>query len=702
MLEEWLPFLGRLHPVLVHAPIGVLLAIVILAVASPLGRREGFRTVERILLWVLVFTSLAAMGAGVALVETGDYAGGLMNTHRVLGFITVFAVFFALALHHYQRRWPYVLALLVTVGVTGATGHYGGSLTHGRGYLANALPENWQAYFRLAPPVEYAEEEEAPEPELETVEEARLYHDVVQPILASRCYTCHGSDRVEGGLRLDSFEAIMAGGDSGSIVTAGQPHQSELIRRLHLPLADDERMPPEGRTQPTSDEIAVLQWWVSVGAPDEDALAEYRGQAPAQVAAYLSDRFPEDEAALADAEPDAEEAGETDIAEIHQQAYALAEELGIIIQPVARDESDLRVSADQAGEAFGDEELARLEPIQQHIRRLELSGTGITDAALEQISGMRRLERLTLSRTAVTDEGIPHLGGLPDLRYLNLYGSPVTDESLDVIGMFPALERVYLWETDVSPEAAEALAEQAEERAAPRVRELRERIAALERELDRQGLRVELGADLAVFAELAEAEEGDAPINSECPITGADINADFTTEHEGHVIAFCCGDCLAQFEEDPSAHAEEVDALIAAAESPDGDAPVNSECPFTGASASADFTAEYEGHVIAFCCGDCLTRFEDDPEAHAGELADILPSGEADSAEDAADDTVAGGPINSTCPVTGEPVNRNLTTEYEGQLVAFCCGGCLAQFESDPESFAEAIEPLSSVEEGGG
>src|SRR5438067_9179379 len=68
----------------------------------------------------------------------------------------------------------------------------------------------------------------------------------IRPILADKCFACHGRDAEhrEGGLRLDEREAALKGGDSGEqAIIAGQPDKSELVRRIFAS-DPDERMPP--------------------------------------------------------------------------------------------------------------------------------------------------------------------------------------------------------------------------------------------------------------------------------------------------------------------------------------------------------------------------------------------------------------------------------------------------------------------------
>lgn len=52
----------------------------------------------------------------------------------------------------------------------------------------------------------------------------------------------------------------------------------------------------------------------------------------------------------------------------------------------------------------------------------------------------------------------------------------------------------------------------------------------------------------------------------------------------------------------------------------------------------------------------------------------------------------AKGPVNSKCPVSGEPIDANVTLEYEGKLVAFCCEACRDEFKATPAKFAEKLK----------
>ncbi len=100
--------------------------------------------------------------------------------------------------------------------------------------------------------------------------QAEFFESTVRPLLADNCYACH-SGRVDppfGGLRLDSREGLLAGGESGPAVVPGRPAESALVERLHgRPML----MPPTGPL--AGEDIAALTRWVEMGAPWPGAAA---------------------------------------------------------------------------------------------------------------------------------------------------------------------------------------------------------------------------------------------------------------------------------------------------------------------------------------------------------------------------------------------------------------------------------------------
>ena len=105
-----------------------------------------------------------------------------------------------------------------------------------------------------------AEQAKAQEPE----NEVRFSQDI-QPLLARRCFACHGPDQAEAGLRLNSREQATAKLESGhAAIAPGAPDQSELLKRIRS-TDEADRMPPEGK--PLSErEQKLIERWIAQGA----------------------------------------------------------------------------------------------------------------------------------------------------------------------------------------------------------------------------------------------------------------------------------------------------------------------------------------------------------------------------------------------------------------------------------------------------
>ena len=83
----------------------------------------------------------------------------------------------------------------------------------------------------------------------------------VRPILATQCWSCHGPELQQGGLRLDSLDSILKGGGRGPAVVPGDAAQSLLIRALRH---EGPQMPPTGRL--SSESVAAIEEWIDRGA----------------------------------------------------------------------------------------------------------------------------------------------------------------------------------------------------------------------------------------------------------------------------------------------------------------------------------------------------------------------------------------------------------------------------------------------------
>ena len=97
------------------------------------------------------------------------------------------------------------------------------------------------------------------------------YEQQVRPILANRCFSCHGPRQQQSGLRLDLRQNALRGGDYGVVIVPGKAAESKLILRV---MGSDAglQMPPTGPLPP--EEIAALRAWIDSGADMPGRAAE--------------------------------------------------------------------------------------------------------------------------------------------------------------------------------------------------------------------------------------------------------------------------------------------------------------------------------------------------------------------------------------------------------------------------------------------
>ncbi len=250
---EMFSLAGKLHPLLVHLPIGILLAGFLLHWLSRNGRNHALRPALLPLYLAGCIAAVLSCISGYLLSQTGDYDTTILNRHQWMG-IGVAVISFLLFLGIRGLRWfvPFtnVIALLL-FGTIIYTAHLGGTMTHGSNFLfSTALAENKPDVFKPLP----------------NAQQAVVYNDIIQPILQQKCYACHGPQKQKGKLRLDGKENIMKGGKNGDVITADPNEIPELLKRILLPPADDDHMPPKEKGQLSERQLALIKWWINAGA----------------------------------------------------------------------------------------------------------------------------------------------------------------------------------------------------------------------------------------------------------------------------------------------------------------------------------------------------------------------------------------------------------------------------------------------------
>ncbi len=97
-------------------------------------------------------------------------------------------------------------------------------------------------------------------------QQVEFFENKIRPILVERCYECHSAEKKQkGGLLLDTKEGTLKGGDTGPAIVGGEPAKSLLLAAVKW-TDKDLQMPP--KKQLSEEQIADLEAWVKMGAPD--------------------------------------------------------------------------------------------------------------------------------------------------------------------------------------------------------------------------------------------------------------------------------------------------------------------------------------------------------------------------------------------------------------------------------------------------
>ena len=587
-------FLGRFHPVLVHLPVAFIILLGLLELRPLVSRFGHIEPFQRLVLWLAVPASVLSVLCGWLLSQSGGYDERLVFWHKWTGLAVAVMCLAALGLHRAAQSKAYRFLILGLITLMFFASHNGGSLTHGSDYLTRYAPSPLRGLLGGKPA--------ALKPALAA--EGTVFVSVVQPILEENCVACHGPDKSKGDLRLDSLEAILKGGEKGPALQAGHSDDSSMVKRLLLPASHEDHMPPEGKPQPSPDDIALLRWWIDAGAPASQTIAELNP--PENIRRLLSANAPKAaDVAIAPATPIVAATPPKSLNEVLPIAEKLADEFNIAITALSPTEPWLQCNASLATTNFGDAELARLAPLALNLRWLDLARTRVTETGLVQVAAMKNLLRLHLEQTALGDAALTHLGGLANLEYLNLYATPVTAAGLAQLKPLTKLRQLYLWQTKVPSTAALAFAEARVDK--EQARQWQAEIEALRTKLKSQGMIVDIGVPIVTTKEPAAK-----PINTNCPVSGKPVDLTQTVQYEGKLVAFCCEKCKASFEKDAKPYLAKLDLGPAK--------PINTKCPITDKDIDPTKTSVYAGKLVAFCCDKCKTQFEKNPDGCLAKL----------------------------------------------------------------------------------
>jgi len=423
VIPQWLQPVGRLHPLILHFPIVILL----LAMLMEFFRfRPGFADEK---LYQLFTTYLLVLGAilssltvimGLFLSREPGYEGGTLQWHKWFG---VSVAFVGYGIYLWRNTSVYTATIaktgaIVTVICLTLAGHFGADLTHGEDFI-------------LAPILQ-KEDRKVP------IEQALVYRDVIAPIFETKCQSCHNADKMKGGLMLTTANAILKGGKTGKLFVAGQPGISLLLQRVHLPEDEKKHMPPVGKPQLTDQDKMLLYLWIKNNPDFKKKVIELPITDSLRMLAATRLKPVESTEEVYDFSA----ADDKDIKKLNNNYR--------VIYALANASPALAVNIYNKS-TYSVKVLDELEPIKKQIVILDLNKMPVKDGDLKTIGRFENLRQLNLNFSDINGGGLKELASLKHLKTLSLAGTKLNSNTIGQIMAIKSLTELAIWDTGLKP-----------------------------------------------------------------------------------------------------------------------------------------------------------------------------------------------------------------------------------------------------------
>ena len=381
-----LELLGKSHLLWVHLPIGFIFLALVLTLLKRKNPEAPYLILLPLIWRLATLAAIFAVFSGLLLSENQE--GTNLFFHQYAGIFLTMGLFTYLI---FNKNF-----ILIFIGILFViTIHLGASLTHGEDYL---FTEKSKVITQL--------------------NEVELYEDAIVPIFKAKCFSCHKPGKSKGDLDLTNYEKI---GD-----------KEELVRRTHLPKSHKEFMPANGKAPLSKEQLAILSYWVEIGAPKTKRLAQL--QLNAKRKSMFESFFKLNENPLLSLN-------------VKPAKYEHLAKNGFLIHPIYQQSALLEVKYTGKGKP----DIKLLQEIKKQVVWLDLSNTGLRNEDLKIVGQLENLFKLNLSKNDISNPGIMDLGVLKNLTEINLYETEVNAAALNHLMKLPKIEKIYLWETKLPP-----------------------------------------------------------------------------------------------------------------------------------------------------------------------------------------------------------------------------------------------------------
>ncbi len=418
----WLNPLGRLHPLLLHFPLVLLLLLFLFDVFTPKTDPNLILLLQKYFSSLLLFSvliSLITAISGLILSQENGYSGDSLDWHKWTGSLMAILgciyYFFRTKILNNAILCKLSAALLALILII--TGHLGASLTHGENFVFESFDK--KNHDNIA------------------FNDAMVFEHLVMPIFESKCISCHGTKKMKGELLLNTIENIKKGGKTGYLIVAGNPEKSLLVERIFLDQEEKKHMPPTGKTQLTTDEKRIIKWWIQKNADFKLKVTSlHKNDSLSLLAKKLFSQNTKDE------KYDFKSADAELIKKLNNEYR--------VINSKSKTSPALDVTLYNSA-FYTLATLHELTEIKEQIVSLNVSKTPITDADLKTIGQFKNLKKLNLNFTKITGNGLQNLTTNTQLVSLSLAGISLNLNNLKLfLNKNKNVNSLSLWNTNLT------------------------------------------------------------------------------------------------------------------------------------------------------------------------------------------------------------------------------------------------------------
>jgi len=392
-LGLFLQWIGKFHPLVLHFPI--VFVILIVTYFLFFQHRRLPKDTEKLILTINAFFAVLVAICGLLLSKQNSYESGIIDFHKWGGIAIAILSWILVYTLNLEIRFKKLIAL-VFFFVLMVSAHKGAQLTHGVNVLDFPKP---------AAPVKQS---------ILTDSMATIYELGVAPVLAQKCISCHGAEKMKGDLQLNTPANILKGGKTGNLLQGDLKKVALLFERIHLPQSDEKHMPPDGKSQLTTDELTILSQWIKGGSDFKIKLNELAKDDSLHILIGKS--------RLADNQIVAPKTNLPDLKEFNSNYCT--------VNYLFNGSDDVEVNFFQ-GRFYDKENLKKLMKIKSQIASLNMQGMPMAKEDLNTITQFMNLQKINLNYTGLDMASLEVLKPMTKLRSVSICGIEFNEASLN-------------------------------------------------------------------------------------------------------------------------------------------------------------------------------------------------------------------------------------------------------------------------------